>query len=61
MQSSRRVFDARQETDEHQLPKNVEVAEELRQDRGLRERVMANYTRRLKVCLERDGGQVKIR
>ena len=37
-----------------------EVAEELRQDRAMRERAMANYARRLQVCLDREGGQVEI-
>ena len=38
-----------------------EVAEELRQDRAMRERVMANYAHRLQVCLDKNGGQVEIR
>ena len=38
-----------------------EVAEELRQDRAIRERLMINYARRLRVCLEREGDQVEIR
>jgi signal transduction histidine kinase len=38
-----------------------EFAEELRQDRAMRERMMANYAHRLRVCLEREGGQVEIR
>lgn len=39
----------------------VEVADQLRQDRPMRERVMANYHRRLQTCLDRQGGQVEIR
>ena len=38
-----------------------EVAEELRQNRALRERALASYAHRLGVCLDRDGAQVEIR
>ena len=38
-----------------------EVADLLRQDRGMRERVMKDYVRRLRVCVEREGGHVEIR
>jgi hypothetical protein len=39
----------------------VEIAEEIRQDRGLRERVIGNFPDRLRRCVERQGGQVEIR
>lgn len=38
-----------------------DVAEELRQNREMCLRVMANYEHRFRVCLERDVGQVEIR
>jgi hypothetical protein len=37
------------------------VANEIRGDRALRERVVADYRRRLHECFLRDGGQVEIR
>jgi hypothetical protein len=39
----------------------VEIAEEINQDRALRERVIGSYQRRLQLCVEREGGQVEIR
>ncbi|KAI6212394.1 hypothetical protein M3Y94_00017500 [Aphelenchoides besseyi] len=39
----------------------VDVADQIKEDRPMRARVMANYQQRLQTCLDRLGGQVEVR
>ena len=39
----------------------VEVVEELQEDEALRERAIAEFQRRLQICIDRGGQQVEIR
>ena len=39
----------------------VEVVEELREDEALRKRAIAEFQRRLQICIDRGGQQVEIR
>ena len=51
-------------TDQQKAKLLLKFAEEgynFHQNRPLRECVLAEYQRRLQVCIDRDGGQVEIR